>query len=41
MSKFVESLRRLYHAGKLTDAKLQQFVDEGKITRDEADYIRG
>lgn len=41
MSKFVESLRRLYRAGKLTDAKLQQFVDEGKITQAEAEYIRG
>lgn len=39
MSTFVESLRRLYKAGKITKKKLDDLLDEGKITQDEYDYI--
>ena len=39
MSTFVESLRRLYKAGKIMKKKLDDLLDEGKITQDEYDYI--
>lgn len=32
MSAFVESLKRLYKAGKLTKKKLKSIVDAGKLT---------
>ena len=40
MSAFVESLRRLYKNGKITDAKVDAFVKEKKITEAEAAYIK-
>ena len=39
MSTFVESLRRLYKAGRVTQAKLQSYVTSGKITQAEYEYI--
>ena len=39
MSDFVESLRRLYKAGRVTLAKLQQMMAQGKITEEEYNYI--
>ncbi len=39
MSILVESLKRLYEAGKITDEKLSQMVADGKITADEKAYI--
>lgn len=41
MRTFVESLRRLYRQGRVTIAKLQQFLSEGKINQEEFDYIVG
>jgi len=38
-STLVESLRRLYKAGKVSIEKLQQMLAEGKITQAEFDYI--
>ena len=39
MSDFVKSLRRLYKAGRVTLAKLQAMLQQGKITQEEFDYI--
>lgn len=39
MRTLVESLKRLYEAGKVTDEKLLQMVTDGKITSDEKTYI--
>lgn len=39
MSAFVESLKRLYKAGRVTMAKLNSLLAEGKITKEEYDYI--
>lgn len=41
MSVLVESLRRLYIAGKVTKKKLQTMKSENKITQAEYDYITG
>ena len=39
MSTLVESLKRLYQKGKITDEKLNSMQAEGKITADEQQYI--
>ena len=41
MSRFVESLKRLYKSGKITEEKLAELLAEGKITQEEYDYIMG
>jgi len=38
-SKFVESIRRLYQAGKITIDKVKELLANGKITPEEYDYI--
>ncbi len=39
MSTLVESLRRLFFDGKVTEEKLTQMVAEGKLTAEEQAYI--
>lgn len=39
MSTLVESLKRLYEKGKVTDEKLELMRTEGKITDEEKQYI--
>ena len=39
MTEFVESLKRLFKAEKITIEKLEKFLNDGKITQDEFDYI--
>lgn len=39
MSTLVESLRRLYKAGRVTDAKLKSMVKKKQITQEEYEYI--
>ena len=41
MSTLVESLKRLYEKGRVTDEKLVQMVADGKITDEELNYIKG
>lgn len=41
MSAFVNSLKRLYAKGKVTDEKLKELVAEGKISEDDYEYITG
>ena len=41
MRTFVESLRRLYKANRITIEKLQAFLSEGKINEEEYAYIIG
>ena len=38
-STFVESLKRLYKAGKITKKKIKALLDAGKITQEQYDYI--
>ena len=40
MSTLVESLKRLYQRGKITDEKLNSMQTEGKITAEEQQYIK-
>jgi hypothetical protein len=39
MRTFVESLKRLYKAGRITKEKLDSFLASGKITQEEYNYI--
>ncbi len=39
MSMFINSLKRLYVAGKIVLAKLDTFLTEGKVTQEEYNYI--
>ena len=39
MSVFIESLKRLYKAGKVTVEKLDTLKTEEKISQEEYDYI--
>lgn len=39
MSRFIESLKRLYGAGKITEDKLNEMLKDGKISQAEYDYI--
>jgi len=41
MSTLVESLKRLFKKGKVTDAKLKEMQESGKITAEEYEYITG
>ena len=41
MSTLVESLKRLYEKGRVTDEKLVQMAADGKITEEELNYIKG
>ena len=41
MRTFVESLKRLYKAGRISRAKLEEFLSEGKISQEEFNYIVG
>ena len=41
MSILVESLKRLYRDGKVTQTKLSELVAKGSITEQEEQYIRG
>lgn len=41
MRAFVESLKRLYQAGKVTEDKIFSLENEGKITYEESMYITG
>lgn len=36
---FVESIKRLYIAGKITKNKIDSLYENGKITADDRDYI--
>lgn len=38
-STLVESLKRLYQRGKVTDEKLQSMVEKETITQEEFNYI--
>ena len=39
MNSFVESLKRLYIAGKISEEKLSELQASGKITEEEYAYI--
>ena len=39
MNPFVESLKRLYQANKITINKLNEFLENNKITKGDYDYI--
>ena len=39
MRMLIESLKRLYRAGRVADAKIQSMIDAGTITQEEAEYI--
>lgn len=41
MRMFVESLKRLLEAEKITKEKVDSFLDKGTITKEEYDYIIG
>lgn len=41
MRQFIESLRRLYKAGRVNLDKIKEYVVSGKITPAEYDYIVG
>lgn len=41
MSKLVESLKRLYRAGKLTINQIAERLAKGTITAEEYNYITG
>ncbi len=39
--RIINSYKRLYAAGKITQDKLNQMLADGKITQDEYNYIVG
>jgi hypothetical protein len=39
MRRFVESLKRLYKAGRVTEIRLQALLNNNEITQEEYDYI--
>ena len=41
MRVLIESLKRLYEAGKITKDQLLSRYESGSITREEYDYITG
>ena len=41
MRQFVESIKRLYANGKLTEEKVVELFESGKITENEKNYILG
>lgn len=40
MRDFVESAKRLYKKGTVTDDKLNQWLAEGRLTPEEVKYIK-
>ena len=38
-SIFIESMRRLYRDGKVTEEKILELFESGKITEEEKSYI--
>ena len=41
MRTLVESLKRLYTAGKTDEEKIREMATDGKISSEEAEYILG
>ena len=39
MNQFIESLRRLYQDGKITETTINRLFDDGKITLEDKLYI--
>lgn len=39
MNRFIESLKRLCSAGKITSEKIKDIFASGKISQEEYDYI--
>lgn len=39
MSRFVQSLKRLYRAEKITKTRIDALVDNSEITQEEYEYI--
>jgi len=39
MSIFVESLKRLFHIGRISEEKLNDLLKEKKINQEDFDYI--
>lgn len=39
MNQFVESMKRLYKDGKVTEEKIMELKKNGKLTMDETNYI--
>ena len=39
MNQFVESMRRLYKNGKVTEKKIVELYESGKIIEEEKSYI--
>ena len=39
MNQFVESIKRLYQAGKVDEKKVIELFNSGKITQEEKSYI--
>lgn len=40
MTEFVESLKRLYQNGKITDEKIKRLLESKKISNEEFEYIK-
>lgn len=40
MTEFVESLKRLYQNGKITDEKIKRLLESRKISNEEFEYIK-
>ena len=41
MSTFVKSLKRLYSNGRITDVRVAELLEAGKLTQAEYDFIVG
>lgn len=41
MNQFIESMKRLYDNKKVSEKKIIELFDNGKITEDEKKYILG
>lgn len=39
MRRFVESLKRLYKTGRVTNERLQELLNNNEITQEEYNYI--
>lgn len=39
MRQFVQSLRRLYHSGRISLEKIREYLAKGTITQEELDWI--
>ena len=40
MTEFIESLKRLYENGKITDEKIKRLLESKKISNEELNYIK-